>query len=666
MWKRFIRALGGAISAAVISLMLLALIAEIATGITALVPSRSYESVMGALRPAWGLACILLVVVSAYRQARQTPSSLSWRTWLPRFAKAWAGRIGGFVGAFACIAIVFAFSSDWRGMIAGRFAGETTAGQLPTRVWLDRFERGVPSSLNEVLNLTGANANSADRMALEQHLPSLVPHLLESLKANDPHEQDAASQIFGRIGPKAEMAIPELETLMMKDEQRVCESAADALSKMGAAAIPSLCRGLSTRHAADQCRSGLLSMPSEAVPAMIEILKNRPKNPMLAPDEMIQAMAVLQDLKESSKPAVPVLIDILSEYRNEEQLVSTYTRWKKAAEALATISPSAEPALVEMLTHSSWMVRDLAATSLERVAIDAQSVAAIPVIIRAFDTAMDEPYSSVLRSKLARVLARFGDNAIAALPTLKARLAALSERNDLDVRREIARAIWKIGNNPDIAVKIAMEQISPSASDFARSWDQDAAFLLLEEIGPDAKASIPLLVELVEKSVWSHAVHAVWVIDRAVFRESVMPTIVKSLDANAGGTNSNKISFAWSLIPLGSDAEPAVRAVAQLLKSDKIDSHDASQILRLLARFGDVAKSAVPDLSAFTFITKSHQTESLDLLSKLDPWRAFWLTARLKYPGFLIPLAGIVLISLIVAAVTTTSPGKPPIRSESI
>jgi len=162
---------------------------------------------------------------------------------------------------------------------------------------------------------------------------------------------------------------------------------------------------------------------------------------------------------------------------------------RRAAQALGSLGPDAQesvPLLVQALESSSTEVREFAADALGRIGREPQTV--VPAILAEADLPPEHVNYALLaafRRSAARALGRFGAPAVAAVPMLDKAL----QNDDLLYRVQAALALWRISQHP---------QAIPTLRAAMQDSDAEVAFeavLALAEIGLDAKAAAPNLVE---------------------------------------------------------------------------------------------------------------------------------------------------------------------------
>lgn len=160
---------------------------------------------------------------------------------------------------------------------------------------------------------------------------------------------------------------------------------------------------------------------------------------------------------------------------------------QNAAMALARIGPPAKlaaPALADPLQHDSGLVRVNAALALAKV--DRQIEAALKVLV----AELKHPVREV-RGTAAMHLVELGEDARPALPELRKMLD-----DPLDLPRvHAAKAVWKLDPQPDEVVPAMISLLEYSIR-------MTGAMEVLAEIGPPAKAAIPILRKAT-KTRWS-------------------------------------------------------------------------------------------------------------------------------------------------------------------
>lgn len=202
--------------------------------------------------------------------------------------------------------------------------------------------------------------------------------------------------------------------------------------------------------------------PQEQLAGLLKELSSAEGN------ERVQAIVALADFGPKAKDAVPDLIKALKENDEDVRL--------NAAITLGKIGKAAVGELTELLPSENEDVRFYSVWALGWIGADAK--AAAPAVIRAL-----ADKSEGVRRKAAFALGRIAPDPETAVPAL---INALDDKQE-DVCQAAADGLSKIGAP---AVKALIEALT--GPEKVRQHAANA----LGEIGPDAKAAIPALKEL--------------------------------------------------------------------------------------------------------------------------------------------------------------------------
>jgi HEAT repeat protein len=253
-----------------------------------------------------------------------------------------------------------------------------------------------------------------------------------------------------------------------------------------------------------------------------------------------------------AKPAVPALVELLGK---KDDWHARY--W--AAHALAGIGPEARPAvpgLIEATLDKEPLTRAKALQALEKIHPDG-AVVAIPFLLKALrDRQMP------LRWAAAEGLGRIGPRAKEAV----ADLARCSDDPDLFVRVSAAEALWRIQKNDQLVPTLLDVMNNPArdaqparlhaaaalgrigaespavidalikvAGDPDRNLtDRHAAMNAIKQIGPPAKAAVPMLIAaLKDKRTRGMAVYALQGFGKEA--AAAIPALVEALGDPDGG-----------------------------------------------------------------------------------------------------------------------------------
>jgi HEAT repeat protein len=196
---------------------------------------------------------------------------------------------------------------------------------------------------------------------------SVVPRLIEKLKAGDTAERIAAAEALGSIGPAAHSAIPVLRSKLKDRDLAILRVAIVALEKMKAAArvaVPDLAALLNEPMLGMQMKwaamGALGAIGVSPVPVLVAALKNRSQ---IEGEARAFAAWVLADFGQTDPAVTSVLAECL---RDSHPGVRN-----SAAGALGKIGPAAQTAttrLIELLDDECDTVRKTAGHALLAIA----------------------------------------------------------------------------------------------------------------------------------------------------------------------------------------------------------------------------------------------------------------------------------------------------------
>jgi HEAT repeat protein len=249
-----------------------------------------------------------------------------------------------------------------------------------------------------------------------------IQTLINKLKNPNSDIRLSAAEALSKIGPAA---IPALIKTFKDENDNVRKYAAEALGKIGPAAVPALVEALKdqdkyVRKYAAYALRRIDSVAKTAVPVLIQALSDSDA------EVRQQATWALGTFGSEAKAAVPALIEAL---KDEKGIVRDYAAW-----ALGMIGPEAKsvvPALIEALKDENKDVRDSAVQALREIGPEASS--AVQGLVR---TLKDE--TVFVRSLSAEALGEIGPKAKSAVPAL------IEALKDKDVRKQAAEALGKI------------------------------------------------------------------------------------------------------------------------------------------------------------------------------------------------------------------------------
>jgi HEAT repeats/PBS lyase HEAT-like repeat len=178
-----------------------------------------------------------------------------------------------------------------------------------------------------------------------------LPALIQMLSSADSFDQARAAQVVGRIGVQAKAAVPALIAVLSGSPDEPHMAVVKALGSIGPDA-------------------------SSAVPALMRMFRGKPDI-----ERQTTLIYAFGEIGSASIPAVPLLIEALSDPRDSSQFLNV-----SAAEALGKIGPGAKaavPALIVALNSDTGTGRlvTIATGALGDIGADAK--AAIPALVEA-------------------------------------------------------------------------------------------------------------------------------------------------------------------------------------------------------------------------------------------------------------------------------------------
>ncbi len=251
------------------------------------------------------------------------------------------------------------------GAVLGRLRGESFFDGRPTGYW--------------ARSLCGDPATAVDAMErLREGQADSVPVLIELLEDTGPNSAElrwTAAELLGEIGVAAKPASGALLTALTDPDPHVRAVAAHSLPAIGVAA-------------------------DQAIPALTAMLET---------DQQMVAARVMSQYTADAKPALPDLIEVLTDTSLDSE-----TRWN-AARTIGKIGADAAeaiPVLVVCLEDEVDTVREHSAEALGDIGPPAGSAA------RALAAVLNDPATRVRRDAV-RSLGQIGDEALVAVPEIK-------------------------------------------------------------------------------------------------------------------------------------------------------------------------------------------------------------------------------------------------------
>jgi HEAT repeat protein/WD40 repeat protein len=361
---------------------------------------------------------------------------------------------------------------------------------------------------------------------------------VRELKHENPLIRHAAATSLWSLGERAAAAVPALTAALSDKVPSVRWEAASALGRMGqhaASAVPALTEMLSRDDEA-YARQAALETLAQIAPAVVT---NVPELAVgIKSAEMRQrrwSAEALARLEENAQPALKELIIALKDEASEVRAV--------AAMALRNLRENARPAvgpLIVALQDKEAKVRENAAEALGYIGPGAED--AVPHLIKA----LSDPVGAV-RDHAARAFTRDWPGAERALPAL---IKALdSETSNTGYALE---GLARHGHS---------QVVVPALLEYLQRRGHWSAIHALGQIGPDARAAIPVLKD---------------------FLKSKQPGLRRAA--------------AEALSKIGGSVDEGVQSLIADLRSD--DASTREDAARSLGEIGPAARAAVPELMA--------------------------------------------------------------------
>lgn len=339
------------------------------------------------------------------------------------------------------------------------------------------------------------------------------------------------------------------------------------------------------------------AMGSNAVPFLIATLARKPSKLGEAVDDKLYKDDVARYVPKGVVNALP------SAMRTED-------RRENAAFLLGEIGPDAEaaiPALMTVLNDPTEGWRIIANTRGALLAMGEKLAGQVPQFI-----AYLESDDSRTRQLGAVLLASTGPKARSAVPAL----LRLAESQDYWASLDVARALWNIAQQTNVAVRVYTNCLQST-----NSTHRQLALIYLRQMGPAAKEAAPrveLMLRDPDSVVRTEAEKTLNAIDANLLRRAKetinreMPAqvakLVRALESKDFTERFRALETIWVL---GPDAKPAVPALIEVLTGPAPQlpgsfarvglMNSRRNAAEALAEIGSEARAAVPALiSAFT------------------------------------------------------------------
>lgn len=390
-------------------------------------------------------------------------------TGLLRTSKLWA--YGAIVLAIALVSLCgYAYyrHSRMNALIEDLQSGGPEVAQAAARA-LGEMGPDIISYLLPKIKEMNSQSRTYTAAAL-RHVETAVPSLVETLRDKDATMRAATAEILGHIGPAAKDAVPALIVALNDEDEEVRDRVKLALGEIKdtRAIEPLLATFRQQRKrgdAEDAAEESLIRIGPAAIPALIKALEND------APEVKESAARVLGKMGSDAKEAVPVLISLIND--EDENLSRT---------VIMALGEIKDARAIKPLIDTFY--RNPSSENVAPIALGKIGSEAIPPLVEKL-----KEEKAIVRNFSASALGEIGPAAKVAVPSLIAML------KDPDVRTQAIRALGKIKDKEALQPLLALLKQKPLP---------EGVIEALGEIGPDAKAAVPLL----ESMVWEDNHHA--------------------------------------------------------------------------------------------------------------------------------------------------------------
>jgi HEAT repeat protein len=340
-----------------------------------------------------------------------------------------------------------------------------------------------------------------------------VPALLQALQDSDNVVRSASARALGQIGQEPDRVVPALVRALGDQGPYVAEAARHALSAFGGASLPPLIKLFAhenpkVRREAISATGELGKAASGAVPRLAEMLKDPDRNVRIA---TLRALSMIQPPEEAIGPIIAqALSDPDAQVRHQAAFEITF---------LPIDAAIIFPALVKALKDQDHAVRFEAAGAM--ASLDLESLITRGVRIEESVSPLRKILVDDRSTGAAMALAHIGSAAKDAVPELILALReALKGEAEQGLGEAAAKALGSIGPSASNAVPILVQALrGPEMLDYHSAVAlgrigtpavpalikalgdpkvrvRESAAFALGEIGPSAKAAIPILEKI--------------------------------------------------------------------------------------------------------------------------------------------------------------------------
>ncbi len=458
----------------------------------------------------------------------------------------------------------------------------------PSAATVDLLMAGVRNDNPEVRH-AAINGLLSSKAISEQAVPALTAEL----KSEAAPARQRAAAVLGRMGTRAQPAIPALIEVARKEPQE--NAFTDALAQIGTPALQPLVDQLSVSGTEARNREwvfrALHGMGSTGLTTLATALSS--------PTASIRAGAAtaLASMAVDSPPIIKSLLALTADKDNSVRAA--------ALRAVATIRSEREtvlPKLEAALTDGDAEVRRAAVVGLASIG------AGNKIGVEGLIELLGDPDPAVQRNTL-QSLAALGAGAKAAVPEIVKRLDVP------ELRSNAIETLGKVGEDAKPAI--------PKLTEFASSGPDDlrlAAMQALNGIGRPAAAALPTLYKAMSAENRDLRIQALLALDRIETNDDQLhPIVLAALQNETGAVRRTAAQVAKRF---GDGAQDCVPALLSMLDRDTdrptaiatlraMKIHDIAQLLSVLddrsftvrifvcealAKLGPEAKEALPAL----------------------------------------------------------------------
>lgn len=426
---------------------------------------------------------------------------------------------------------------------------------------IDPSPGDVIGTLIGTLTDDNADVRQAGGAALARIGKPAVAELILAIDTKNVAARHLAVQTLGQIGGDARAAIPELKQLLREDNA-TANVAAQALSAIGAAALPALqaAAGDEEEKVRWVALRGLQLMAATAVPALVDLLGS--------PHVDVRRMAALT---LGSIPVNDKMVAIGLGFATKDKDFQVRRNALQSIQNLGPAAKLAEPYVSALLVDTDPQIRQQAFFTLRNLGVDPAP---------GLKKALANPDAKI-RINTASLMTALGMEMALAEPIL---IDGLKEK-DATLKMQAAHALSLRGLQPDVVLPIFVAGLKSEVASVRRQAAQN-----LIRYGAKARSAAPSLIAALDDDDDSVRAQALITL-RSVGADAkvLLPAMLKVLR----GKHTNLHDQAAQLVyQIGPDS---VGEVITLLKKEEAPALRQT-FLQMLAMVGPPAKDAVDEL----------------------------------------------------------------------